>query len=74
MQSLQPISVFHRSFGSGKHCRKLFRRALERVWDGIELISVAYLRFEQETGDLESMEEFKQRCEDRLVKDMIRFC
>ncbi|MPC15935.1 Squamous cell carcinoma antigen recognized by T-cells 3 [Portunus trituberculatus] len=56
-----------RSFGSEKHCRKLFRRALERVWDEVEIISSAYLRFEQETGDLESMEEFKKRCEDRMV-------
>uniref|UniRef100_A0A0P4WF69 RRM domain-containing protein n=1 Tax=Scylla olivacea TaxID=85551 RepID=A0A0P4WF69_SCYOL len=56
-----------RSFGSEKHCRKLFRRALERVWDEVEIISLAYLRFEQETGDLESMEEFKKRCKDRMV-------
>lgn len=55
-----------RSFGSRKHCRKLFRRALERVWDRVEAIGIAYLRFEQETGDLESMTEFKKRYEDRM--------
>ncbi|KAG0710360.1 Squamous cell carcinoma antigen recognized by T-cells 3 [Chionoecetes opilio] len=56
-----------RSFGSEKHCRKLFRRALERVWDGVEAIGLSYLHFEQETGDLESMEEFNKRYRDRMV-------
>ena len=70
---LPPMSTFNRSFGSRKHCRKLFRRALERVWDGVEAIGLAYLRFEQETGDLESMAEFKKRYEDRSVIG-IRLC
>lgn len=56
-----------RSYGTEKHCRKLFRRALERVWDWVESIGSAYLRFEQETGTIESMEEFQKRYEDRFV-------
>ncbi|XP_042223053.1 squamous cell carcinoma antigen recognized by T-cells 3-like [Homarus americanus] len=56
-----------RSYGTEKHCRKLFRRALERVWDWIEEIGSAYARFEQETGTLESMEDFNKRYEDRMA-------
>ncbi|KAK3855213.1 hypothetical protein Pcinc_038368 [Petrolisthes cinctipes] len=56
-----------RSFGTEKHCRKLFRRALERVWDWVEVIGSAYLRFEEETGTLETMEEFNERYKDRMV-------
>ncbi|XP_027207543.2 squamous cell carcinoma antigen recognized by T-cells 3 [Penaeus vannamei] len=55
-----------RCYGTEKHCRKLFRRALERVWDWVESIGSAYLRFEQETGTIESMEEFQKRYEDRM--------
>ncbi|KAK8726198.1 hypothetical protein OTU49_010418 [Cherax quadricarinatus] len=63
---LEFISL-ERSYGSEKHCRKLFRRALERVWDWVEEIGSAYLRFEQDVGTLESMEDFKKRYEDRLA-------
>ncbi|XP_068216225.1 squamous cell carcinoma antigen recognized by T-cells 3-like [Palaemon carinicauda] len=56
-----------RSFGSEKHCRKLFRRALERVWEPVEVIGDAYFRFEQELGSLETMEDFHKRYEDRMV-------
>ncbi|XP_050725167.1 squamous cell carcinoma antigen recognized by T-cells 3-like [Eriocheir sinensis] len=56
-----------RSYGSDKHCRRLCRRALERVWEGIEGIGLAYLRFEQEAGSLETMQEFKKRFGERMA-------
>ncbi|KAK7072870.1 hypothetical protein SK128_011164 [Halocaridina rubra] len=56
-----------RSYGIEKHCRKLFRRALERVWDNVELIGDAYVRFEQESGTLTTMEEFLKRYDDRMI-------
>lgn len=59
--------MYTRSYGTEKHCRKLFRRALERVWEWVEVIGSAYQRFEEETGTLESMEEFSERYKDRYV-------
>lgn len=56
-----------RSYGSEKYCRKLYRRALERVWDWVEVIGSSYLRFEQEAGTLESMQDFIKRYDDRLA-------
>nr|XP_045609668.1 squamous cell carcinoma antigen recognized by T-cells 3-like isoform X1 [Procambarus clarkii] len=56
-----------RSYGSEKHCRKLFRRALERVWDWVEDIGSAYQCFEQEVGTLETMEDFTKRYKDRMA-------
>ncbi|XP_066945811.1 squamous cell carcinoma antigen recognized by T-cells 3-like [Macrobrachium rosenbergii] len=56
-----------RSYGSEKHCRKLFRRALERVWDSVEVIGDAYRHFEQEVGTLDTMEDFIKRYDDRMA-------
>lgn len=44
-----------------KHARKLFRRALERVWELPEAVATAFERFEQLEGDLDTMDDFKRR-------------
>ena len=56
-----------RSYGTLKHCRKLFRRALERVWDYVEIIVLAFRKFENETGNIESMNEFEKRVAERYL-------
>ncbi|CAL4063250.1 unnamed protein product, partial [Meganyctiphanes norvegica] len=56
-----------RCYGAEKHCRKLFRRALERVWDWVEVIGAAFQRFEQECGTLETYEDYQKRYKDRLA-------
>ena len=54
-----------RCYGTIKHTRKLFRRALERVWDNVEILGNAFLRFEQQVGDLDSMTDYERRYSDR---------
>ncbi|KAF2354152.1 LSM-interacting domain [Trinorchestia longiramus] len=56
-----------RRYGSCKHARKLYRRALERVWNGVEAVAAAYERFEQTEGDVCSMEEFRRRYRARML-------
>lgn len=58
------FNVF-RAYGDEKHCRKLYRRALERVWDKVEDIGASFLHFEQMRGSLETMVDFDKRYRDR---------
>ncbi|KAL7647983.1 UNVERIFIED_CONTAM: hypothetical protein RMT77_001599 [Armadillidium vulgare] len=55
-----------RVFGSEKHCRKLYRRALEKVWDDVEVIGNSFLQFEQELGTIETMNDFDRRYKNKL--------
>lgn len=56
-----------RRVGTVKHTRKLFRRALERVWELPEAVATAFERFEQVEGDLDTMDDFKRRYTQRMV-------
>lgn len=50
-----------RCYGTAKHARKIYRRALERVWDDAEVVGAAFERFEQTEGDVETMDDFMKR-------------
>lgn len=58
-----------RRLGTAKHCRKLYRRALERVWDHVEVVGAAFMVFEQLEGDLETMADLLRRYKARLVNN-----
>ncbi|XP_047736923.1 squamous cell carcinoma antigen recognized by T-cells 3-like isoform X2 [Hyalella azteca] len=56
-----------RRHGSSKHARKLLRRALERVWDGVEVVGAAFEAFEHTEGDVLTLRDFRRRYDARMA-------
>jgi len=56
------------NFGSIKHQRKVYQRAIERVREDPSEIAEAWLTFERLEGDLDQVEECEAKCESKMRK------